>query len=117
MAKGGRVLSDQLRYLLSLPAGLMIIKSGLLVVCVLVIVTVLIRNRSEEKRLRRMETELKKLQDEIDFLRIRESRRLLMEVNANSRVVPITPVAADRLPPSSEEPGGGIEPAQPAIRL
>ena len=35
------------------------------------------------QRLRRLETKLKKMQGKIDLLQTRESRRLLMELNAN----------------------------------
>jgi hypothetical protein len=79
MAEEGRMLHDKHEDLSNLPTGLM----TMFVLGALVLAAVLNRV-GDWKRLRRMETKLKNMQSEIDLLKIKESRRLLIELNANS---------------------------------
>jgi hypothetical protein len=53
---------------------------------VFVVATLLIRNGIRlRKRMRRIETQLQKMQKEISLLQMQESRRLMTELNAKSR--------------------------------
>jgi hypothetical protein len=80
MSEEGRMLYGKDEALSSLPTGLM----TMFVLGAITLAAVLNRVRSWN-RLRSMETKLKNMQSEIDLLKMKESRRLLVELNANSR--------------------------------
>jgi hypothetical protein len=70
----------------SLDWRLMSVEYAAWAVGVFVVATLLIRNGIRlRKRMRRIETQLQKMQKEISLLQMQESRRLMTELNAKSR--------------------------------
>jgi len=67
----------------------MTVEYGALVVIVFLLAAVVVWNKIRSgSRMRAIETRLKKMQREINVLQMQESRRLIMEMNGNSKAAP-----------------------------